>query len=69
MRQSEVAVHPRELASSWERQSECTVVSHELSASWANSFAHFADAYAGFGGSEIVVCQELEFVSPEHTRA
>ena len=69
MRQSEVAVHSRELAFSWVRQSEVAVETHELLASWANLLAHFAFAYAGIGGSEIVVCPELEFVSPEHSRA
>ena len=60
---------PCELAPSWARQSEVAVGAHELPASWANLLAHFACAYAGFGGSEIVVCQELEFVSPVHPRA
>ena len=69
MRQSEVAVHSRELAPSWVRQSEVAVGAHELPASWANLLAHFACANAGIGGSEIVVCQELEFVSTEHSRA
>ena len=69
MQQSEVAVHSRELAPSWVRQSEVAVGAHELPASWANLLAHFACANAGIGGSEIVVCQELESVSPVHPRA
>ena len=40
---------------SWVQQREVAGCTRELSASWANLLAHFASAYAGIGGSEIVI--------------